>query len=298
MFALGPQPSLSETTYVSFDGDRFPYSRWLPREDPKTVVIGLHGIAGASTDLRILAEHLLTHHPSTAVYAPDLRGQGNDPLLERRGDIRCPSDWILDLHTFSRLVRARHPNSNIVWCGESMGSLIALHAASTVSERSPPCDVLILSSPIARIRSDLPLWRRTALRWAALLLPRFKLSLESLSGETETRVIRDTVHQEQVSNNDYHLSEFTCRLLNVIARLIERMPDRAEKLSVPVLLLHGGEDVFSHADDVASFATSFHAAPMVDRYYYPESYHLLFYDHERERILADLSAWLKKVLPT
>ncbi len=292
--APGPQPTLSATTFTSYDGDHFPYQNWVPDREPTIVVIGFHGIAGASTDLRNLGEYLLEHLPGAAVYAPDLRGQGNDPDVSRRGDIGHPREWFKDAYTFTRLVRARHAGARVVWCGESMGSLIALHAAASAPGGTMPCDALILSSPIARIDGDFPAWRRTALGLGAFLFPRARISLESLSGHDEVRVIRDVVHQDQVQTNPYHLSEFTLRLLHALGGMIEKMPDQAGRVDFPVLLLHGGHDIFSDPSDVVSFQDRFGSAP-VQRAFYPESYHLLFFDHQRERVLRDITRWLRKL---
>jgi alpha-beta hydrolase superfamily lysophospholipase len=293
--AKGQSPSLGTTTYTSFDGDRFPYQAWVPHSKKvQTVLIGFHGIAGASDDFENLAHMLLARNPTSAVYAPDLRGQGRDPLTCRRGDLHDPEEWFADAHTFSRLVRARHPKARVIWCGESMGSLIALHAFSSYPGDPPPCDALILSSPITRIHPErLSPAKRQLLCLMSATLPKVRLSLEGLSGETETRVTRDVVHQEQVNQNSWHVSRFTLRLFGHLERLITNMPKKAAKVNVPVLLLHGGKDVFSHPDDVVRFEWAFPAAPSVKRRYYPDSYHLLFYDHERERILKDTISWIE-----
>lgn len=292
-----PQPALAASSFTSFDGDRFPYHKWLPKNgsSPELVVIGFHGIAGAASDLSNLGEHLQDHLPGTAVYAADLRGQGNDPVTSRRGDIHHASDWFEDAYTFSRLVRNRHPGAQVVWCGESMGSLIALHATATAPGKALPCDALILSSPITRIHDDFPAWRKTALRWGAFLFPRFKVSLESLAGVDEARVIKGVVHQDQVETNSYHVSTFTLRLLHTLGTMIETMPERAEEAELPVLLLHGGHDIFSKARDVEAFQHRFPSRAAVDRTFYPESYHLLFYDHQREKVLGDIARWLRKI---
>lgn len=290
------QPTLEESTFTSFDGDRFPYCKWLPRDGrpPSLVVVGFHGIAGASTDLSVLGKHLQEHYSLAAVYAPDLRGQGNDPTTSRKGDIHDRRDWFNDFHTFTRLVRRQHPGARIVWCGESMGALIALHAAATCSsKKQSPCDALILSSPITRIHDDFPQWKRTVLRWGASLFPRWRISLETLSGENEVRVIRDVVHQEQVQTNPYHVSAFTMRLLYTLGTMIETSTEQAPRIDLPVLLLHGGHDIFSRPDDVKTFAGRFPPGARVKRHFYPESYHLLFYDHQRGRVLADITRWLR-----
>ena len=290
----GPHgPALGKSSYTSFDGDRFPYKRWLPNGDAKLVIIGFHGIAGASDDLTNLGEHLRKHLPGTAVYAPDTRGQGNDPQVSRRGDIHHAEEWYKDAYTFNRLVRTRHPEARVVWLGESMGSLIALHAAARAGGgKAPPCDALILSSPITAIRRDVPRWRVRLLDFGAALFPRYRVSLEGLSGQENVRVTSETVHEEQAQTNPWHVPEFTLRLLKTLERLIRTMPAEAPAISTPVLILHGGKDVFSDPVDVEAFADRFPPAARVARRYYPESHHLLFYDHERGRVLADVTRWL------
>ena len=254
--------------------------------------MGFHGIAGASSDWDTLGSHLQDSLPAMAVYAPDLRGQGNDPVFSRRGDIKDPQNWFNDFRSFTQLIRERHPKARIIWCGESMSTLIALHGVAASPRLHPPCDALILSSPIVRIHDDLPQWKRTALRWGATILPRFKISLETLSGEDEVRVIRDVVHQDQAQTNSYHVSAFTLRLLNTLGTMIESLPAQADRINLPTLILHGGHDIFSKPDDVVSFAEQFPPAAKIMRHFYPESYHLLFYDNDRQRVLAAITQWL------
>ena len=291
------QPALAGSSYTSFDGDRFPYKCWLPNGKVKLVIIGFHGIAGASDDLRNLGEHLQRHLPGTAVYAPDIRGQGNDPLASRRGDIRHGEDWSRDAYTFNRLVRTRHPGARVVWFGESMGSLIVLHAVANAPEATALCDALILSSPIPVIPGDVPPWRLAIFNVGASLFPRARISLETLGGQEEVRVTGNVIHQEQAQTNPWHVPRFTLRLLKTLGTLIRTLPGQASAVSQPVLILHGGKDIFSDPAEVEVFAGKFPAGTRVERHYYPESHHLLFYDHEGERILADLTLWLEGDFP-
>lgn len=291
-----PPPVLCDTTYRSFDGERLPYRKWRPpsHRDPELVVIAFHGIAGHSGDFRVLGEHLQSPASRFAVYAPDLRGQGNDPKKCRQGDIPDRREWFDDAYTFTRLVRDRHPHARVVWLGESMGSLIALHAYATAAQADapPPADALILSSPIAAIR-DLTGWQRIAIRWGAALFPKLRLSLETLAGEDEVEVIKGVSHQEQVDSNPYHISSFTLRLLYTVGDMIEQIQEQAALIDVPVLLLHGGHDIFSRPADVGTLEEAFPARSRVERAFFPESYHLLFYDHEREKVLAEVERWLR-----
>ena len=143
----------------SFDGDKFPYRKWLPKEEPELVIIGIHGISGAALDYKPLATHLLINNAKIAVYAAETRGQGNDPVKERRGHIKKREHWFYDLYSFTKLIRKKHPDAKIIWAGESMGSLIVLHSYAAAIQNHPAlpdhtalCDAMVISSPIVEIR--------------------------------------------------------------------------------------------------------------------------------------------------
>lgn len=66
-------------------GETFGFRRWVsPVHEPDVVIIGIHGFCGASIDYRNLGESTMRQQPRTAVYAYELRGQGNDPIHHRR----------------------------------------------------------------------------------------------------------------------------------------------------------------------------------------------------------------------
>lgn len=292
-----PEPHLSSGSYASFDQTNFPFRKWLPLDGskPSTVIVGLHGISGAAQDFQNLGKHLQNSMERVAVYAPELRGQGNDPITSRHGDIQSREHWLDDLRIFTRLVRQQHPQADIVWCGESMGALIALHGLASFPDKEPSCDALILASPIVGIHREVPSWKRHILRLASGLFPRITVSLEALAGNDEVLVTKDSIHQEQASTNPYHIPAFTLRLLNTLGIMIESSPQYAKKINQPVLILHGGHDIFSQSDAIEAFSRQFLQPDRVKRNFYPESYHLLFYGHEREQVLSDISLWIESL---
>ena len=77
--------------------------------------------------------------------------------------------------------------------------------------------------------------------------------------------------------------------------MIRKSNQAAQFIEIPLLFLHGGKDVFSDPKDVASFASQLPHPEKATRIYYPESYHLLFFDHESDRVIADITKWLKKL---
>jgi len=297
--ACGPQYTTVSRVNASHPvvaGDKsetFGYRKWISNtSEPDIIIIGIHGFCGASIDYANLGNHLLAHQPGTGLYAYEVRGQGSDPILARRGDIGDPKDWYRDLFAFTQLVRERHPDAKIVWFGESMGGLIAAHALRESPMTDMPCDALVLSSPVVRFRDDIPAWKIRLLEVASETFPLARISLDTLSGGTDVQMTQSSKHSSQAKKNSYNIQQYTLRLLGTLGRHIESMNDCAANLRVPVLVLHGGRDYFNSDSDVRGFMA--HVAPGVAKTYrnYPNAYHLLMYDAQQDKIFRDIESWL------
>ncbi len=293
-----PQIHLDAHSLHSFDGDQFPYTHWLSEQEPQIVIIGIHGINGASSDFRPLAQHLLAESPKIAIYSAETRGQGNDPIVARRGHIEDKEDWFRDLSAFTHLIRKKHPEAKIVWCGESMGALIALHTFAHAQEAQPQsyADALILASPITAIRRDFPRWKVSLAKLAGFLFPKVRVPLENFSDEEDVRVTKNTVHHEQAATNSYHVKKHSLHLLTTLGKMIESSAEASQKLKVPLLILHGGKDIFSDPRDIKEFLSQLPESAPGTRKFYPESYHLLFHDHQSDLVITDIASWLKALL--
>ncbi len=289
-----PQYTLvNHINQASAKSDSFGYRKWISEKiEQDVVIIGIHGFCGASIDYTNLGNHLLRHQPATGLYAYEVRGQGSDPIHARRGDIGDPADWYRDLFAFTQLVRERHPAARIVWFGESMGALIAVHAMREAPVNDPPCDGLILSSPIVRFRDDIPAWTPGLVQLAATTLPLARISLETLSGGENVQMTQKSHHSDQVQKNSYNIEKHTLRLIATLGRHIDSMNDCAATFRKPVLVLHGGKDYFNNDSDVRGFVARVPAGVSATYHDYPKAYHLLMYDERREAIFRDVERWV------
>lgn len=277
-------------------GETFGYRKWISdKADQDVIIIGIHGFCGASIDYANLGNYFLEHQPQTGVYAYELRGQGSDPIHERRGDIGDRREWYRDLFAFTQLVRERHPDTKVVWFGESMGALIAAHAWHEAPPGPPPCDGLVLSSPIVRFRDDIPAWTPGLVQIAATTLPLARVSLEALSGGQDVQMTQKSFHGEQAKKNPYHVEQHTLRMIGALSRLITGMNDCAATFQAPVLVLHGGQDFFNNDSDVRGFVARIPKTTSVTYRNYPSAYHLLMYDEKRETIFRDVGRWVNKL---
>jgi len=290
------QPRLAEKQYTSFDADPLGYEKWTPQgRSPKTVIIGVHGISGHAADYANLGGHFLKVGQDTALYAPETRGQGMDPETSRRGDVVDVKDWYRDLYTFTGLVRKLYPKAKIVWFGESMGSLIVMHAYNHPVHGEVKPDALVISSPIVDVGAKLPGWKYAAARTLAALLPKLRISLESLAQEDHPMVTIDDIHEEQAAKNPWYIRRYTLRLLLALGKMSDALAKEAKSVDCPVLVLHGGKDIFTSDESVQKFYNHFTDPKKKTLRFYPESFHLLMYDHDREKIFGDVSTWVKSL---
>ena len=292
-----PQYTLvTHRTAPKAKAESFGYRKWISEKtEPDVVIIGIHGFSGASIDYANLGNHLLQYQPRTGLYAYEVRGQGSDPISKRRGDIGDPKDWYRDLFAFTQLVQEQHPDAKIVWFGESMGALIASHAWREAPVNDPPCDGLILSSPIVRFRDDIPAWTPGLVQIVATTLPLARISLETLVGGRDAQMTQTSHHTEQAKKNTYSIEEYTLRLIGALACHVHSMNDCAATFRSPVLVLHGGKDFINNDSDVRGFVARI--PPGVSKTYrnYPDAYHLLMYDAKKEVIFKDIERWLNQL---
>jgi alpha-beta hydrolase superfamily lysophospholipase len=283
-------------SWVSRDAQTFGYTVWPAQGDtipPRAVMVAVHGLSGAASDFRPLGTFAAAHGVIT--YAYELRGQGNDPVTRRHGDIAHPRLWLADLADFTRLVRQRHPRLPLFYYGESMGTLIVLHATAlpTIGES---IDGLILASPVVRVKNPLSWWQTLLLRISVRLAPRYRVSFVQ-DDTPPPRLTRDDAYQQWLHQAPHTITRFSLRLLGHLGRLMQQSEDIAAQLRLPVLILYAGHDVFVTPEAVEQF---YHRIPSRDKAkrHFPESYHLLLHDDDRAQVLDTIGAWLhQRVTP-
>ena len=283
---------MASSRWSGRDGKVLPFTKW-PGEPakPQGVVICIHGLSGAASDFWPIGDRFPA--AGYAVYGLQLRGQGNDPDIKRRGDIRSRNQWVEDLQDFTALVKRRHRGVPVYWFGESLGALISIHAAAGALPASLPQGV-ILSSPVVELRPNLQLsfLKNFCLRAMLNFLPGQKVSLEAL-GNAEVQVTSHTTHRSQMQHTAHYVPAFSLRLFAEIEQLIKTVPEAAAKLQVPVLVLYTPHDPLVSAEAVERFYDRI-ASTRKARVFFPKSYHLILHDLERERAMKTIRTWLDR----
>lgn len=277
--------------WVARDGTRFPYESWVPDKQPvKAVVIGIHGLSGAVRDHQIAA--LALKKNGYAFFGSELRSQGNDPVKERIGDIRSIREWHEDLWDFQRLITANHPDLPIIWLGESLGSLIACGAVVNPPAGIRAPDALVLASTIPAFDKRVALWQRQLLGLGTLWKPKRKIPLSDWTAPDarDWQMTEGADHLEQLDVTPWAVNEFTVRFYHSLSLMVSRMMPQATRIKQPVLIVRADKDVFASTENVNAFARRL---PNARLQRYEKSHHLLFYDAERDRVVADIVKWIE-----
>jgi len=278
--------------WISSDRAEFPFRFWTPAKgQPKAVLIGVHGLNGSSSDFDIFGNSLIDD--GIAVYAYEMRGQGNDPVKERIGDIEHPRAWLTDLATFSSLVQSAHPDAKIFIYGESLGSLITTFAVQNKQLITFEISGVILASPIVSFDDKLPFLKRLILQLAAVFAPGYRIDFVGLSPDDprEMMVTSSASVAESGEMTPWLVKKFSLRFFSTVGRMIEQMMHRAERFEIPVLVLSGGKDVVMSAKQITEF-TGRLPEKFRKHHAYPEGHHLLLYDDVNTEVVKDCRKWI------
>lgn len=282
-----------QETWLAPDGERLPSLYWPAMGEPRGLIVAMHGLGGCANDFDPLAAHLAPKGWSLA--APEMRGQGRDPQRKRIGDVHDATIWPEDLRHFVRLTRERHPHLPTYVYGESLGGAVALHMTASLSAAQLP-QGLILASPVLDITQPLAKWQVALFRSVAALAPRFRVDVDKFARRQpgDKRVTRDESHMERIRHAPHRFNRMTLRFLVSMHRLVADSREVAPRVTVPVLMIYAGHDIFIPTTLAEGVYDRLTAAPRREKVLFPDAFHLLLHDHDKAEVLAVVDHWLAR----
>jgi len=254
-------------------------------ERPRGVCLLVHGYAEHAGRYGAVAQTLTAS--GIEVWAMDLRGHGRSP--GRRADVRRFHDYVSDVGYLREHVRAERPGLPTVLLGHSMGGVIGLRSAL---DRPDGIAGLVLSAPYLRPTTPPPGWLRGVVEGLAAALPLLPVQPFDARALSRDATAVAAYRRDPLTYTGWVKARMGLELIGAGPPSLAR----AGELSVPTLLMHGAADAI--ADPQASRDLA--AAPpdgMVTLHVYPEAYHELFNDLDREAVLAELLGWIDGRLP-
>jgi alpha-beta hydrolase superfamily lysophospholipase len=216
-----------------------------------------------------------------AVYAFDLRGHGRSP--GPRGHVNRFDEYGQDARAFLGRVCEQEPGRPIFMFGHSLGGLIGLH---TVLHDSSGLAGIVASGPLLCGAPVSPALLLTA-KVLSNIWPRFSQK----TGLDVTALSRDAAVVDAYVADPLVHSQGTARLSTEVATAVEWCHAHAAELKLPVFIIHGGADRLCAPEGSRRFSEQV-TAPDRRRREYEGYYHEMHNDVGKERVLADVDAWL------
>jgi alpha-beta hydrolase superfamily lysophospholipase len=279
---LPPAPAgVAHTTWTfAGDGGVTLFARaWRPAEgEPRGVLVVMHGLRDHGGRYAGVAERATRR--GYAVYAFDLRGHGRS--AGRRVTIDGFDQYVADLDTFVTAVRGKEPGRPVFVLGHSMGGAIVTLWAVT---RQPDVAGVITSAPALRL--DLPPVAAAGTLLSATLVP----NLGALAPTNDDFSTDPAVEAEMGKDPLIYQPGGPVATAAGLVGAIERIWAGVDRLTVPLLLLHGTADKLTAP---AGSRELYQRAASTDKTLrlYDGLAHDLVHEPGQEQVVGDVLAWM------
>lgn len=244
-------------------------------EKPKASVIITHGIAEHSGRYEEITSKL--NQAGYNVVRYDIRGHGQSQ--GKRGSLKSYHQTIDDLHELVNEEKKMNPKKVFI-LGHSMGGLIVDMYAVKYHDID---GVIVSAAPSHFIKDVLP-FRIIGYRCLGWLPKKTNFADDQLA-----RI--KSVEEDYVAD-PLNLKKFYFSLAgNMFVGGVRYLNRRIDQFDAPVLFMHGGTDKIVPKEFSERM---YNIVPSRDKQLkiYPESYHEIFNDLDKEKAFADVIAWL------
>jgi alpha-beta hydrolase superfamily lysophospholipase len=268
-------------TLPAHDGLALFTRRWWPDEEPRAVVLLVHGIAEHSGRYAYAAAHLLLHR--IAVLAYDHRGHGQSEGL--RTHVDAFGEYLEDLDRALAWARTEAAGRPLFLMGHSLGGLIV--ARYVVDRRPEGLAGVVLSSPGLAVPADLAPFLQRIAGLLSRLAPRLRTVRLDLADLSRTPTVAPAYRDDPFTDK----GGVRARLGHEILEATRHVRAHPEAFTLPLLLFHGTADRIT--DPEGSRWLHDHA-PSGDKtlHLYDGLFHETMNEPERDRVLTDLTDWL------
>ncbi len=256
---------------------------WHPPAPPRAVVAICHGVKSHSGYYHWIAEQLVAN--GLAVYALDLRGRGRSG--GERFFAEDVSQYVDDVSTLIEMVRRREGNLPLFLLGHSAGGVISSTYVLANQERLAG---FICESFAYQVYA--PNFLLKVIKAISRIVPRLPvLRLKNRDFSRDPAVVAAMDADPLIAGEVQPMATVAA-----LARATDRLKAGFSSIRCPVLILHGTEDKVTRPSGSVEFHEQAGAPDKTLKLYDGHS-HDLFNDIGRERVLADILAWMQARLP-
>lgn len=274
-----------EDFFVTQDGLKIFYTH---REcaSSQSVLIFVHGL----NEYVGRYGHVLDFFSKThTVYFYDQRGHGFSE--GSKAYVKKFSDYAEDLKIFINLVHQKEPKQKIFVIGHSMGGQVLLNYLG--QEPKTPLAGAVFSSPNIKIHMKVSAVKKFIGTQLAEHTPKFRLPSE-VSPQWLTH---DEASVRAYKKDPMIPKYITAGLALELLHNQEHLMEVAGKISLPILMMHAGDDQISSKEATEEFFGKL-ASQDKQLKIYDGFYHELFNEIGKEKVFWDIEEWLSTVSAT
>lgn len=271
----------TERSFDGVNGVPIVYDVWTPDTEPRGVVVLSHGLGEHARRYDHVAQRF--GEAGLVTYALDHRGHGRSG--GKRVMVRHMAEYTGDFGSLVNTATAENPGLTRIVLGHSMGGGIVFAYGV---DHPDDYDLMVLSGPAVAAQTGVNPIKILLGKAVGSLLP--NLPIEDLD---DTAVTRDPEMLAAYRNDPLvHHGKIPAGIGKALLLVGDTMPQRARALTAPLLVVHGAEDRLvpaSGSERLVECAGSTDVHLKV----YPELYHEVFNEPERQRVLDDVTTWIE-----
>jgi alpha-beta hydrolase superfamily lysophospholipase len=274
---------MTTSSFEGVGGLKIATTSWQTAGKPRAVMVLIHGFNAHSGYMAWPAEQFAAR--GIACYALDLRGRGHSE--GERFYVEEFSDYLTDVNTLVAHARSENPGLPIYVLGHSAGGVIA---SSYVFEHQNEIAGLICESFAFDV--GLPHLVQLALEGVSHLAPHLhEFSLDNNDYSRDPKAV-ERMNRDPLIAKESQPAETASEMLKAAERLKGNMP----AFTVPVLIIHGTADKATRPAGSQYFYDHAGAKDKTLRLY-EGHFHDLLNDVDKEKVMADIQAWLDARIP-
>ena len=261
------------------------YQCWLPKNEPKAILLVVHGLAEHSGRYINIANHFVPM--GYAVYGIDHIGHGKSD--GKRVYIEQFQDYIQTIKIYFDMIRDWQTEKPIFMIGHSLGGLIT---TAYLLKYEKELSGAILSGPAIKMPdiSQITIYTGKIL---SLILPRIGLLQLNPDGVSRDPAVIDTYINDPL----VYTGKITARLGAEMLKNMQEVTKHASNIGLPIMIMQGSDDKLVNPDG-AQLLYDLVASKDKTLKVYDGFYHELFNEPGHEQVINDIKIWLEAQLET
>ncbi len=270
-----------ERTFAGHGGVPIVYDVWRPAGDVRAVIVLAHGYGEHARRYDHVAQRF--GDAGLAMYALDHRGHGR--AGGKRVRVRHMDEFVSDFRELVRIARAENPDLKVIVLGHSMGGGIVFAYGV---QHADDYDLMILSGPAIAAHNGVSKAKAFIGKAIGSIFP--DLPIEAIDADAVSR--DPQVVAEYKADPLVYRGKVPAGIGKALLVIGEKMHLLAPGITAPLLVVHGEDDRLVSAEGSRRLVEHV-GSHDVELKVYPELFHEVFNEPERDLVLDDVVEWIQ-----